>query len=91
MDTESVLLMVTLIDLLDSTIKGKVRISVLALATKVCAFTILISLLVIVIVGVLPVLLVTLKDLIIKVSTAPAPAAEGVNRVVASVVVKVVP
>ena len=39
----------------------------------------------------LPVLLVTRKDLIIKVSTAPAPAAEGVNRVVASVVVKVVP
>ena len=51
----------------------------------------LISLLVIVIVGVLPVLLVTRKDLIIKVSTAPAPAAEGVNSVVASVVVKVVP
>ena len=83
--------MVTLIEVFDSTIKGRVSISVLALADNVCVLTILIPLLVIVIVGVLPVLFVTRKDLIIKVSTAPAPAAEGVNNVVSSVVVKVTP
>jgi len=48
----------------DSTIKGSVKISVLALADKVWAFTILVVPFLIVIVGVFPVLFVTLKDLI---------------------------
>jgi hypothetical protein len=45
----------------------------------------------IVIVGVFPVLLVTLNDLIMTVSTAPELAIAGVNKVVSSVVATFVP
>mgnify|MGYP003124429366 CR=1 FL=1 len=80
-DTVPAVMAVKLVD--PSTIKGSVKISTLAPVDNVWVFTISKPLFLIVIVGVLdPDLLVTLNDLIIKVSVAPGDSSVLVSAAV---------